>query len=70
MQIFERSTKLYNSCLSKDDKENDLFADNTLMHNLLFISQNNPKTEVNDGFPLARVIFRIIKTCLNLIETK
>jgi len=37
---------------------------------MLYISQNNPKTEVNDGFPLARVIFHIVKTCLNLIETK
>lgn len=36
----------------------------------MYICQNNPKTEVNDGFPLARVMFRIVHTCLNLIETK
>jgi len=70
MKLFERSTKLYDSCLGSDDIENEYFADNTLMHNLLYICQNNPKTEENDGFPLVHVIFRIVKTCLNIIETK
>ena len=61
---------MYDYCLSKSDIDDDLYADNTFMHNLMYICQNNPKTEVNDGFPLCRVIFRIVKTCLNLIETK
>jgi hypothetical protein len=37
MKVFERSTKLYDSCMSSDDIENGDFADNTLMHNLLYI---------------------------------
>ena len=70
MKINERSSKLYDSCMTSADIDNENFADNILMHNLLYICQNNPKTEVNDGFPLVHVIMRIVETCLNLIETK
>lgn len=56
--------------MAKEEQNEGCFADNVFMSNLLYICQNNPKTEVNDGFPLARVMFRIVNTCLNLIETK
>jgi len=47
-----------------DDQEN------TLMLNIMDISQNQQGEIKLDGFPIILVIFEIVANCINLIEDK
>lgn len=64
----ERIQSIYDECLTSDELAQGMTGENIFLNNLVYMSQNSPKTTTNDGFPLILVLFDVVKNCLNLVN--
>jgi len=65
LYVVENFEKIFNKFAGTEDDQ-----DNTLMLNLMHVSQNQQGEMRLDGFPIILVIFEIVANCINLIEDK
>lgn len=68
LKFIERTQSIYNECLTEEELSQGITGENIFMQNIVFMSQNSPKTVKNDGFPLIMVLLSIAETCLNLVK--
>ena len=66
--FIERIQNIYDECLSQEELNQGMTGENIFLDNLVYMCQNSPKTQRNDGFPLILVLFDVVQNCLNLLN--